>query len=75
MEKIILEVKSTDDAKIILDMARRLDVKVIREEYNTDKRAEILRKIAKNGKIDKLISDPVRWQKEQRADREMPPAK
>ncbi len=71
MEKIVLEVESKDDAKMILDLAKRLDVKIVENQYDTTERVEILRKIAAIGNLKKQIPDPVMWQKEEREDRDL----
>jgi len=71
MEKIVLEVESKDDAKMILDLAKRLDVKIVENQYDTTERVEILRKIAAIGNLKKQIPYPVMWQKEEREDRDL----
>jgi len=77
MGKIVLDSKNKDDLSLILHLAERLGVNVSREEDSPSlkssgkKLAQILQKLADSGGI-KTISDPVKWQKETRADRRLP---
>ena len=81
METIILEIPDPKDKAVILLLAGRLNCKVIEQEKKSKKRPskkEIekaflhLDKIAKMGNINKVIPDPVKWQKEIRKDRKLP---
>ncbi|MBV6645022.1 MAG: hypothetical protein KI790_06215 [Cyclobacteriaceae bacterium] len=71
MEKIILEVGNEADAKIILDLAKRLDARVIKSQPTPGDRMAILRDIQAVGNLKKLIQDPVQWQKDERVDRDI----
>lgn len=71
MEKIVLEVESKDDAKMILDLAKRLDAKVVENKYDAKGRIKILRKIAAIGNLKKQIPDPAKWQQKEREDRDL----
>lgn len=72
MEKIVLEVKNEQDAKLILNLAERLNAKVIEEKYDVEKRIHLLREMAIKNSLSESIPDPVEWQREQREDRDLP---
>jgi hypothetical protein len=76
MDKIILESKNQKDSEIIIELASRLGLKVVKEpkkrKINTAKALGYLAIIAKRAKIAKQIKDPVKWQREIRKDRKLP---
>lgn len=73
MQTITIEVENSEDAKMILLLAKRLDCKYTTTQKSKKNAKEELSKlfksIAKRGSLSKTIPNPVQWQKEIRKDR------
>ncbi len=76
MQTITLEIPNSEDAEIILLMAKRLHCRILTKVDSSKKKIpnsvealKHLRKIAERGTLAKAIPDPVAWQKEIRKDR------
>ena len=75
MQTITLEISNSEDAEVILLLAKRLHCRIIQDTQKTKKvpnsneALKHLRKIAENGGLKHIIPDPVAWQKEIRKDK------
>lgn len=74
MRTIILEISDSEDAEIIIALANRLKLRILKnsdaEILERSQRAlKIMSQIAERNTIRKLIPDPVAWQKEIRKDK------
>lgn len=77
MQTITLEIQDPEVAEMILGLARKLNIKIVKglNEKNLERSKEalkIMRSIARRGTLAKAIPDPVAWQKEIRKDRPLP---
>ena len=69
MRTIILEISNSEDAEMIIALAKRLNLRILKnsddELLERSQRAlKIMSQIAERGTISELIPDPVAWQKE-----------
>jgi hypothetical protein len=74
MRTIILEISDSEDAEMIIALAKRLNLRILKnsddELLERSQRAlKIMSQIAERGTISELIPDPVAWQKEIRKDK------
>ena len=74
MRTIILEISDSEDAEMIIALAKRLNLRILKnsddELLERSQRAlKIMSQIAESGTISELIPDPVAWQKEIRKDK------
>lgn len=74
MRTIILEISDSADAEMIIALAKRLNLRILKnsddELLERSQRAlKIMSQIAERGTISELIPDPVAWQKEIRKDK------
>jgi hypothetical protein len=74
MRTIILEISNSEDAEMIIALAKRLNLRILKnsddELLERSQRAlKIMSQIAERGTISELIPDPVAWQKEIRKDK------
>ena len=74
MRTIILEISDYADAEMIVALAKRLNLRILKntddELLERSQRAlKIMSEIAERGTISELIPDPVAWQKEIRKDK------
>ena len=74
MRTIILEISDSEDAEMIIALAKRLNLRILKnsddELLEKSQRAlKIMSQIAERGTISELIPDPVAWQKEIRKDK------
>ena len=74
MQTITLEIQDPEIAEMIVGLARKLNVKIVKglDEKNLEKSKEalkIMRRIAQRGTLAKAIPDPVAWQREIRKDK------
>ena len=74
MRTIILEISDSEDAEIIIALAKRLNLRILKnsdaEILERSQRAlKIMSQIAERITIRELIPDPVAWQKEIRKDK------
>jgi hypothetical protein len=74
MQTITLEIDNSEDAEMILLLAKRMKWKIQmdsskKETSNSAKALAILKEIADRGNMIKIIPDPVAWQREIRKDR------
>ncbi|MCB1176016.1 MAG: hypothetical protein KDK36_00425 [Leptospiraceae bacterium] len=78
MTTITLEIPNSEDAEVILLLAKRLNCKIVKDAYenrqkaNSKKAISHLKNLAAKGGLKEIISDPVAWQKEIRKDRKLP---
>ncbi len=77
MTTLTLEIANSEDLEIILQMAKRLNCKVVDKKVQKNKKtktAEILKlfkEISETGEVKKLIPNPKKWQKQIRKDRKL----
>ncbi|MCB1179519.1 MAG: hypothetical protein KDK36_18210 [Leptospiraceae bacterium] len=74
MTTITLEISDPEDAEMILNLAKRLNLKIVEKSEvelleRSKKALEILKQIAERGNLANAIPDPVKWQKEIRKDK------
>ena len=74
MTRITLEIKKDSDLQLVLLLANRIGLKVLGSNevpMSLQERQAYLDIIARGGDTT-YINDPVRWQKEQRMERDLP---
>lgn len=72
MTKLLIEIPDAQDARLLLDFARRLNAVVLNvDEKSVQSPIFWLEQLAKSGGISN-IDDPVQWQREIRKDRILP---
>jgi len=74
MRTITLEISNSEDAEMIIALAKRLNLRILKNSDDellerSQKALMIMRQIAERGTISELIPDPVAWQKEIRKDK------
>jgi hypothetical protein len=74
MRTIILEISDSEDAEIIIALANRLKLRILKNSdaeilERSQRPLKIMSQIAERNTIRKLIPDPVAWQKEIRKDK------
>jgi hypothetical protein len=79
MQTITLEIDNLEDAEMILLLAKRMKFRVIEGTKPTNGKGKNLKKafshldaIAKLGTLQQAIPDPVKWQRMNRKDRNLP---
>lgn len=71
MTKLLIEIPDIQDARLLLDFARRLNAVVLKvDEKSGQSPVFWLEQLAKTGGVNS-IDDPVEWQREIRKDREL----